>query len=195
MPQTLDKLLEEIRACTVCEGLPLGPRPVLQASGEARILVAAQAPGVKVHETGLPFDDASGERLRAWMGVSRETFYDARLINVVPMGFCYPGKSGGGDSPPRPECRRTWHDELFRRLPKICLKLVIGQYAHAYHLGRARKQNLTATVKAWREFWPDVVPLPHPSPRNFGWFMRNPWFEQELVPRLRRRVREILENR
>ncbi|MBK5920558.1 uracil-DNA glycosylase [Rhodothalassium salexigens] len=193
--ETVACLLREIRACRLCaETLPLGPRPVVQASATARILVAAQAPGTRVHATGLPFNDPSGDRLRRWMGVDRATFYDAGLVNIVPMGFCYPGRAGrGGDRPPRRECARTWHDRLFAALAPPRLTLVIGQYAHAYHLGAARGATLTDTVRNWRRFWPHRVPMPHPSPRNTHWLQKNPWFEAELVPRLRDRVAEALD--
>lgn len=192
MPENVDRLLAEIRRCKVCKGLPLGPRPVLQASKTARILVAGQAPGTKVHATGIPFNDPSGDRLRAWMGVSREVFYNRRKVAIVPMGFCYPGTGKGGDLPPRPECRETWHDRLFRALPRPKIRLIIGQYAHFYHLGENAKKTLTETVRAWREYGPDLFPLPHPSPRNIRWFKKNPWFGRQLVPALRRRIAEIL---
>ena len=194
MGDDLKHLLEDISACRVCGDLPLGPRPVLQASSEARILVAAQAPGVKVHNTGLPFNDSSGDRLRVWMGIGRDIFYDKTKLNIIPMGFCYPGKGegGSGDLPPRPECRKTWHDRLFQILPKPKLTLVIGQYAHAYHLKERRKSSLTETVRAWRDFAPDIFPLPHPSPRNTYWLQQNPWFEEEVIPALKGRVKEVL---
>ncbi len=193
MANNLEQILKDIRACEVCHGLPLGPRPVLQASLSAKILIAGQAPGVRVHNTGIPFNDPSGDRLRAWMGIGREVFYDAERINIIPMGFCYPGGDGkGGDAPPRPECRATWHDRLFSLLPRQKLMLVIGQYAHSYHLGTRRKKNLTETVRAWRDYGPEIFPLPHPSWRNSGWLKRNPWFEQELIPALKVRVKEVL---
>jgi len=193
-PEELATLLGEVRACRHCAAeLPMEPRPVLQASATARLTVAAQAPGLKVHETGLPFNDASGDRLRGWMGIDRETFYDARRINIVPMGFCYPGRDPrGGDRPPRRECARLWHDRLFAALPRQELILVIGQYAQAYHLGSARKRSLTETVRAWRAYGPGYLPLPHPSPRNTYWLQRNRWFAAEVVPELQRRVANIL---
>lgn len=159
---------------------------------QARVLIAAQAPGRKVHETGIPFNDASGERLREWMGVTRETFYDPKRMAILPMGFCYPGTGKSGDLPPRPECAPAWRDRLLRHLRQLELTLVIGQYAHAYHLAD-EKSSLTETVKNWQAHWPKIIPLPHPSPRNNIWLKRNPWFEKELVPRLRRRVSEVLE--
>lgn len=195
MPGTeaLDGLLGEIAGCRLCADLPLGPRPVLSASPRARILIAGQAPGTRVHETGIPFDDPSGDRLRDWMGIDRDIFYDAGRVNIVPMGFCYPGRAGGGgDLPPRRECRRTWHARLFDLLPKPDLILAIGQYGHAYHLERRRYKTLTETVRNWREFQPGVMPLPHPSPRNNIWLAKNPWFAEDVLPALKARVREAL---
>lgn len=187
-----DTLLAEVRSCTLCAPhLPLGPRPVVQLHPSARILLAAQAPGRKVHETGLPFNDASGERLRRWLGVSREAFYDPHTFAIVPMGFCYPGKGKSGDLPPRAECAPRWRAPLLQSLQQLQLTLVIGQYACAWHLPGER-EGLTAAVRNWRRHWPDVVPLPHPSPLNNGWLVRNPWFEEELVPLLRARVAEVL---
>lgn len=189
---SLSSLLSEVRACTICaEHLPLGPRPVIQMAASASLLVVGQAPGRKVHETGLPFNDASGERLRAWMGISRDTFYDARQVAIVPMGFCYPGTGKSGDLPPRPECAPAWRAQLLSHLKHLKLTLVIGQYAQNYHLPNAGK-SLTEVVQAWRDHWPLVVPLPHPSPRNNLWLKQNPWFEQELLPALRMRVAEVL---
>jgi uracil-DNA glycosylase len=157
----------------------------------ARILIAGQAPGRKVHDTGVPFNDASGERLRAWLGMSREVFYDAERVAILPMGFCFPGTGKSGDLPPRPECALAWRAALLSRLKKLRLTLVIGQYAQAYHLPGAG-ESLTEVVQAWRRHWPDTVPLPHPSPRNNLWLKRNPWFEQELIPVLRNRVAQVL---
>ena len=188
----LESLLAEVRACTLCsEHLPYGPRPVLQARPAARILIAGQAPGRKVHESGAPFDDASGDRLRNWLGVSRETFYDADIVAILPMGFCYPGTGKSGDLPPRPECAPAWRRQLLARLKKIELTLVIGQYAQSYHLPDERL-SLTESVLAWRSRWPQTVPLPHPSPRNNLWLKRNPWFERDLLPVLRARVSELI---
>jgi uracil-DNA glycosylase len=186
-------LLAEVRACTICAAhLPHGPRPVLQIHPQARILIASQAPGRKVHESGVPFDDASGDRLREWMGVTREVFYDSRRIAILPMGLCFPGTSKSGDLPPRPECMLAWHDLLLGHLRHLEITLVVGQYAQTYHMNEVRA-SLTETVRNWRSHWPKIVPLPHPSPRNNIWLSRNPWFEKELVPILRRRVSEILE--
>jgi uracil-DNA glycosylase len=185
-------LLSEVRACDLCaESLPLGPRPVLQLHPAARILIAAQAPGRKVHETGIPFNDASGDRLRNWLGVTREQFYDPRRFAIVPMGFCYPGKGSSGDLSPRPECAPRWRAPLLGTLKRLQVTLVIGQYAASYHLP-AEGEGLTAAVRNWREYWPALIPLPHPSPTNNGWLARNGWFQEELVPRLRARVAEVL---
>jgi uracil-DNA glycosylase len=190
MSHTLDVLLREIRACTLCEAqLPLGPRPVLRASATARLLIVGQAPGTKVHASGIPWDDASGKRLRGWLDMTPEVFYDDARIAIVPMGFCYPGRQGSGDAPPRPECRATWHPRLLPQLASVRLTLLFGQYAQAYFLGDRRKATLTDTVRAWREYGPALLPMPHPSPRNVGWFKANPWFEAEVVPALRERVR------
>lgn len=191
-PANNTALLAVVRACTLCaDKLPLGPRPVLQLDPAARILVAAQAPGRKVHETGIPFNDASGDRLRAWLGVTREQFYAPALFAIVPMGLCYPGKGGSGDLPPRPECAPRWRASLLQGLARLQLTLVVGRYAADYHLP-AERDGLTAAVQAWRKYWPAVVPLPHPSPTNNGWLARNAWFERELVPLLRTRVAEAL---
>jgi uracil-DNA glycosylase len=192
MTHRLSSLLADVRACALCAGhLPLGPRPVLQAHASARILIAGQAPGRKVHATGVPFDDASGERLRAWLGLSREVFYDARQLAIVPMGFCFPGTGKSGDLPPRPECAPAWRAALLSHLKRLQLTLVIGRYAQAYHLP-SEGASLTAAVRAWRTHWPHTVALPHPSPRNNLWLKRNPWFDAELLPLLRARVAEVL---
>ena len=189
----LDTLLREIRACRLCEAhLPLGPRPVLAASANARLLIVSQAPGARVHETGIPWNDASGRRLREWLQMDDAMFYDARRVAIVPMGFCYPGRAGSGDAPPRPECRATWHPRLLPLLREVEFTLSIGQYAQAWCLGARRKATLTETVCAWREYLPDNMPLPHPSPRNVGWFKANPWFEAEVLPVLRERVHAVL---
>jgi uracil-DNA glycosylase len=185
-------LLKEVRACTICaDHLPHGVRPVLQLHPDARILIAGQAPGRKVHESGVPFDDASGDRLRQWMGVTREAFYDPRQVAILPMGFCYPGTGKSGDLPPRPECAPAWRAQLLTRLRHLELTLVIGQYAQAYHLP-GDDASLTDVVKSWRTYWPDTVPLPHPSPRNNIWLKKNPWFEDDVLPKLRKRVAAVL---
>ena len=189
---TLSSLLSEVRSCTLCaKHLPLGPRPILEVHGTARILIAGQAPGRKVHESGIPFADASGDRLRAWLGLTPSVFYDAKQVAILPMGFCYPGTGKTGDLPPRPECAPAWRERLLAFTMSLRLTLVIGQYAQAYHLPNA-PSSLTATVAAWREHWPTVVPLPHPSPRNNIWLKKNPWFERELVPALQAQVALVL---
>ena len=186
-------LAQEIRACTLCSAyLPLGPRPIIQVSNSAQILIVGQAPGSRVHETGIPFDDPSGNRLREWMGIDKSVFYEESKIAIVPMGFCFPGTGKSGDLPPRPECAVTWRKKLLNELPQISLTLVIGQYAQAWHLGQLVKENLTETVKAWKEFGPEIIPLPHPSPRNNIWLKKNPWFEQEVLPKLQAKVKSIL---
>ena len=191
-PDRLAKLLAEVRACTICSGLPLGPKPLVQADSAAQILLVGQAPGSKTHEKGRPFDDASGKRLRDWLGVTEDQFYDPRLFAIIPMGFCFPGTGKGGDMPPRPECAPAWRKPLLEALPNIKLTLVLGQYAMNWHLGERKSKTLTETVKRWQEFWPDHLPLPHPSPRNIRWFKANPWFEADVIPVLQDRVRELV---
>lgn len=189
---SLDALLADVRACRVCEQyLPLGPRPIVRAGREARILIVGQAPGTRVHASGIPWNDASGERLRAWLGVDAPAFYDESLFAIIPMGFCYPGRGTGGDNPPRPECAPLWMDKLLAELPNIRLTLLIGQYAQRHFLGRRRKPSLTETVKAWEEYAPAFIPLPHPSPRNRAWFQRHPWFESEVLTMLRDSVEPL----
>ncbi|MGI9330435.1 MAG: uracil-DNA glycosylase family protein [Gammaproteobacteria bacterium] len=186
------QLLAKVRACDLCKAnLPDGPRPVLQLDPRARLLIAGQAPGRKVHATGVPFDDASGDRLRAWLGISREHFYDPTRVAILPMGFCYPGTGKSGDLPPRPECAPAWREDLLALLPAVATTLVLGQYAQAYHF-EARGLSVTERVAAWRDDWPARLALPHPSPRNNPWLVRNPWFEGELVPALQARVAEVL---
>lgn len=189
----LDALLTQVRSCRACEpDLPLGARPVLQASPQSRILIVGQAPGTKVHETGIPWNDASGKRLREWLGVDAETFYDPTRFAIVPMGLCYPGRAASGDKPPRPQCAPMWMDQILARLKHIELTLLVGLYAQRYFLGTGNKPSLTDTVMAWREYAPRYVPLPHPSPRNVAWFKRNPWFGEDVVPMLRARVATVL---
>ncbi len=186
----LQELLAEVRACRICEAqLPLGARPVVQADTGARILIVGQAPGLRVHETGIPFNDPSGERLRDWLGMTPEEFYDAGQVAILPMGFCYPGRGRSGDNPPRPECAPAWRKRLLEQLPNIELTVLAGRYAQEWHLGKA--VNLTERVRNWRDVWPEYVPIPHPSPRNNLWLRRNPWFEQELVPCLQQRVAQF----
>jgi uracil-DNA glycosylase len=185
-------VLKQVRSCTICaEVLELGPRPIVQLGKAARILIAGQAPGRRVHESGVPFDDASGDRLREWMGISTEIFYDPSVIAILPMGFCYPGTGPSGDLPPRPECAPLWRAEVMSHLTEIQLTLVIGAYAQQFHLPNAAR-TVTDTVKSWRNTWPDVVPLPHPSPRNNIWLKKNPWFAKELVPELQHRVHDVV---
>lgn len=186
----LDELLAEIRACRACaEHLPLGPRPVLQAQAGARILIASQAPGTRVHASGLPFDDPSGDRLRAWLGVTRAQFHDPGLFAIVPMGFCYPGRTAGGDSPPRPECARLWRNRLLSRLPSIELTLLVGSHAQQHLLG---KGAMTDRVRRFRDHLPGHFPLPHPSWRSRLWEARNPWFGDEVIPELRGIVADLV---
>ncbi|MBI1188595.1 MAG: uracil-DNA glycosylase family protein [Alphaproteobacteria bacterium] len=189
--QDLDALVMEIRACRVCAGrLPHPPRPILRVQADARILIAGQAPGRLVHETGLPFNDPSGDRLRAWMGLDRDAFYDPSKIAVAAMGFCFPGTVNGADLPPRKECAPLWRPRLMPLLANIRLTLLVGAYAQRYHLGV--RAPLTEVVRRWRDFGDRVMPLPHPSWRNTGWLRRHPWFEAEVVPALRRRVAHAL---
>lgn len=195
-PERIDTLLADIRACTVCAAhLPLGPRPIVQMGTRARLLIVGQAPGAKVHASGVPWDDASGRRLREWLGIDEKIFYDASRVVIVPMGFCYPGRGGGGDLPPRKECAPMWFDRVFAQLPNVELTLLIGQYAQRYFLGNTRRATLTETVAVFADYAPRFMPLPHPSPRNTAWFQRHPWFERELLPVLRERVRSVLQPR
>ncbi len=188
MTQALTKLLKQVRACTNCEEfLEHGVRPVLQVSSTSRVLIAGQAPGRRVHESGVPFDDPSGDRLRDWMGVTKEVFYDAAKVGILPMGFCYPGTGKSGDLPPRRECAEEWRERLMEQLGAVKLTLVVGQYAAKWHLKSGAK-SLTELVKDWESFAPHAIPLPHPSPRNNIWLKKNPWFEQDVLPYLKRRV-------
>lgn len=191
----LDRALEEARACTRCtQTLPLGPRPTLRGSATARILIVGQAPGTRVHETGVPFNDPSGDRLRRWMGIDRDVFYDESRIAIMPAGLCYPGRNvRGGDLPPRKECAPLWHPRIRPLLTGVELTVAIGLYAHAIYLGPRRRGTLTETVRHWRDYLPEVLPTPHPSWRVNMWLKRNPWFEAEVVPELQRRVAALLE--
>lgn len=190
--RALKQLLSEVRACRTCEAqLPLGPRPVLRASNTARILIIGQAPGTRVHQTGIPWDDPSGERLRDWMQIDRDLFYDEQHIAIIPMGFCYPGKGKSGDLPPRPECAPQWHERLLAEMPALRLTVLIGQYAQKYYLETGRR-SLTETVQDWQACLPEHFPLPHPSPRNIRWFRNNPWFESGVLPAFRRHIRRAL---
>ncbi len=189
--EDLGRLSERVRACTICDGLPLGPLPIFQVGRAARILIVGQAPGRKTHAKGRPFDDVSGVRLREWLGVNEAAFYDPNLFAMLPMGFCYPGTGKGGDLPPRPECAANWRQPLLDRLPNIELTLVIGQYAQAWHLGERCGGTLKETVANWQAFWPALLPMPHPSPRNNRWLRQNPFFEAEVLPALQDRVQTL----
>lgn len=186
------KLLKEIESCTVCSSFFVHePRPVVQATSKARLLIIGQAPGRKVHESGVPWDDASGRNLRAWLGMTDEVFYDPSKVALVPMGFCYPGKGKSGDLPPRPECAPLWHDRLLTECKSISLTLLVGQYAQNYYLKERSKGKLTDNVRAFKEFLPRFLPLPHPSPRNRIWMKKNEWFEQLLLPELREHIEKL----
>lgn len=187
MSKAFVRLLGEVRACSLCAD-ELEPRPVLQLDAQAKVLIAGQAPGSKVHTSGIPFDDPSGERLRAWMGVDKTTFYDPGKVAILPMAFCYPGKGKTGDLPPPPRCAERWRPLLLDRLRSVELTLVIGQYALAWHLPQTRGFTLTEIVRGWRDYPADCLPLPHPSPRNNIWIKKNPWFEDEVIPHLQTRI-------
>jgi len=193
--KALKSLLKNVRQCRVCVGediakpLPHDPRPIVRGTTKAKICIAGQAPGTRVHASGIPFDDPSGDRLREWLGVDRDTFYDESKFIIAPMGFCFPGLDAkGGDLPPRKECAPLWREQLFEALPNVQLTLVIGQYAQAWHLGKSRKKNLTETVTHWRDYMPTHLPIPHPSWRNNVWLNKHPWFETDVLPELRHQV-------
>lgn len=189
----MKKLLRNITACTLCHAhLPLGPRPVVTVSKNSRILIIGQAPGTKVHQSGIPWNDASGEELRRWLDVSKEQFYDTSLFGIMPMGFCYPGKGSSGDLPPRPECAPAWHQQLLAHMKNVKLTLLIGQYAQKYYLGPGFRGSLTETVQHYHDFLPQYFPLVHPSPRNRIWMKKNPWFETDVLPRLQSITRDLL---
>jgi uracil-DNA glycosylase len=192
MVDHFNDLLNDVRSCVICrENLKHGVRPVLQVSPQAKIVIAGQAPGSKVHATGVPFDDPSGDRLRIWMGISKEVFYDPEKVAILPMGFCYPGKGKSGDLPPLPICAETWRKRLLNELPNIQLTLAIGQYAQKWHL-ESQYKTLTETVKNWRSFGPNIIPLPHPSPRNNIWLKKNDWFEMDVLPTLRKKISMLI---
>ena len=194
--ETLQDLLTEIRKCQNCiADLPLGPRPILAAGMSAKILIIGQAPGIRVHESGKAWSDPSGNRLREWMGISDEVFYDEKQVAIVPMGFCYPGTGKTGDLPPRPECAELWHDRLLKHLDSVRLTMLLGQYSQNYVLGERKKRTLTETVTNWKAYRPGILPMPHPSPRNNRWLKKNEWFEAELLPWLKRRVGKFLSSR
>lgn len=186
---SLSQLLKDVRACEICvPHLPLGPRPVVTVHPDAKLLIVGQAPGTKVHASGIPWDDQSGKNLRKWLGMDAEAFYDETKVGIVPMGFCYPGKGKSGDLPPRKECAPQWHGPLLAEMPKIKLTLLIGAYAQNHYLGPDRPRTLTETVRQFDTWLPRYLPLPHPSPRNGIWMKKNPWFEEDLVPELKRIV-------
>jgi uracil-DNA glycosylase len=188
----LDKLAAEMRACRLCDA-HLEPRPVFRVSPTARLLIAGQAPGTRAHASGVPFTDPSGDRLRDWLGLDADTFYDQRKVAIVPMGFCFPGLDAkGGDRPPRRECAQTWRARLLGQLPKIRFQVLIGAYAQKWHLGDRAKGTLTDTVAAWADYLPSAIPLPHPSWRNNTWLKKNPWFERDTLPALRAAVSSAL---
>ena len=189
----MEKLLRDIRSCVVCQQyLPYGTNPVVTAHQNSRIAIIGQAPGMKVHQSGVPWDDASGKRLREWLGLTNEQFYDERLLALVPMGFCYPGKGKSGDLPPRPECAPLWHDPLMKNMPNLKLSILLGTYSQQYYLGKSKRNTLTETVKNFEEYLPEFLPLPHPSPRNRFWMISNPWFEAEVLPRLKQKVQKLV---
>lgn len=191
--KSIDQLVTQIRKCSLCTDLPLGPKPIVQASADAKILIVGQAPGRITHAKGRPFDDVSGKRLRAWLGVSEDIFYDPAKIAIVPMGFCFPGAGRGGDAAPRPECARHWRRPLLDAMPQVELSILLGAYALDWHIGNRDGANLTETVRNWQQYWPQNLPLPHPSPRNNRWLKRNPWFETDIIPMLQSRVRTLLD--
>lgn len=189
----MENLLHEIRQCNICsKHLPLGPRPVVSAHRESRIVIVGQAPGAKVHNSGIPWDDASGKQLRKWLDVSDVDFYDEKKFAIVPMGFCYPGKGKSGDLPPRKECAPQWHEQLFDKMPNLRLIILIGMYAQNYYLKKEAKRTLTETVASYKDYLPKHFVLPHPSPRNRFWLIKNPWFNDEVLPTLKHKVQEIL---
>ena len=200
MARALTPLLKEIRACRICVEAPLKtplphePRPIIQASKSARLAIWGQAPGNIVNQTGIAFNDPSGDRLRQWIGVTRDEFYDEKRVAIIPMGFCFPGNDAkGGDLPPRKECAAQWREQLMSALPNIETIMLVGGYAQKWHLGKEASKSLTETVERWQEFMPDYFPTPHPSWRNTGWLKKHPWFEKKLLPVLRKQVRALLD--
>jgi uracil-DNA glycosylase len=189
----MEDLLHNIKQCTICKAhLPLGPRPIATAHLDSKIVIIGQAPGTKVHASGIPWDDASGKQLRKWLNVSEEEFYNTKSFAIIPMGFCYPGKGKTGDLPPRPECAPQWHNQLLDKMLNVELVILIGMYAQKYYLKDKAKKTLTETVGNYKDYLPKYFPLPHPSPRNRFWLTKNPWFEKEVIPKLQKRVNNIL---
>lgn len=189
----MENLLEEILGCTICKDfLPLGINPILAAHESSKIILIGQAPGLKVHQNGIPWNDMSGKRLRNWLGITDEAFYDAKNIALIPMGFCYPGKGKSGDLPPRKECAEAWHEKLLSKMQEAELVLLVGQYAQKYYLQDKAKKNLTETVSNYESYLPKYFPLPHPSPRNRFWLRKNPWFEEKVIPKLQDRIHQLL---
>ena len=194
--QNLDLLLPKVSLCNICEHkLPLGPNPIVQLNAKAKILIASQAPGSIAHASGVPFKDKSGERLRAWMGLSEAEFFNPENVAILPMGFCYPGRAKSGDLPPTSECAEVWRNKLLPLLPNINISLLIGAYAHKWHLQATQKKTLTATVQHWQDYWPTQFPMPHPSPRNNVWLSKNAWFETDIIPILQQRIKTILQSK
>jgi uracil-DNA glycosylase len=190
--RSFSTVLTAVRNCTICQNLPLGPKPILQFDPQAKILIAGQAPGSITHQKGIPFDDPSGNRLREWMGIDRKTFYDKTRIAIIPMALCFPGSGKNGDLPPPTECAQNWREKLLAHLPNIQLTLVLGKYALDWHLGDRQAKTLTETVKQWRNHKSGIIPMPHPSPRNNRWLKNNPWFSQDVLPNVRARVSSLL---
>lgn len=189
----MKRLLAEIQACKICRSeLPFEPNPIVSAKKNSKIVIIGQAPGTKVNETGIPWDDPSGKQLRAWLNVGTNVFYDSSNFALIPMGFCYPGNGKGGDLPPRPECAPQWHDLLLNKMPNVEMILLIGMYSQKYYLKNDVKKNLTETVKYYKDYLPQFFPLPHPSPRNRFWLTKNPWFDKDIVPLLQQKVKKIL---
>ena len=189
---SFETLLGNVSACTICKDLPLGPRPILQLGATAKLLIVGQAPGQNAHNNGIPFDDPSGDRLRAWLGVDRDTFYDASKIAILPMGFCYPGTGKNGDLPPRAECAPAWRESVLETLEGVELTLIIGRYAIDWHLPEYSDHTVTAAVQSWGDVWPKKLILPHPSPRNNRWLKSNPWFEDDVIPALQKRTKQLV---
>lgn len=196
MSDIFTRLINDVRQCTLCqESLPHGVNPVIQMSPFSKIIIAGQAPGLKVHQSGIPFDDKSGERLRLWLGVDADTFYNDKIFAILPMAFCYPGKGKSGDLAPQPECAKTWREKILKQLKQVELIIAIGGYAQQWHLPERKEKTLTETVKNWQNYYhnttPAIIPIPHPSPRNNIWLKKNPWFESDVVPSLQAQVQKV----